>query len=102
VNTPVTVRRGWLLAIVGVCAGVVLAAGLIVRGVVTDDRTGTLCSIFLTQITESLEALGQPGSPGYAYYRTHPMERDQIVQRNLKLLGQLDDIPECTLVKEAN
>lgn len=100
-NRPVTVRRGLLLGLVGVCAGLVLAFSLILRSSLTDERAGTLCSIFITQITESLDALGTPGSPGYAYYQAHPMERDSIVDRNLALLEELDAFPNCSVVQEA-
>lgn len=96
----VRMRRGLILALVAVTAVVALIAGLMIRSWVTDRATTALCSTIRTQISRSLAAIDDPGTPGFSYYQTHPMERDAARRSSQTLLDELGRIPHCPILEE--
>lgn len=77
--------RGWkIIAAAALCGLFVMAAvwGNALRGQST-------CEVVKTQVSASIAAIGRPGSPGYAYYQAHPMERQAAIRSSEDLRDKL-------------
>lgn len=60
----------------------------------TDEQ---LCAVMYRLVARSGATIGKPGSPGYDYYRTHPMELALAREQNKRFLRELP----CTIdIKE--
>jgi hypothetical protein len=49
-----------------------------------------LCNVLYSLVARSGASVGQPGSPGYAYYHSHPTELKAARAQNQRFL---DDLP---------
>lgn len=47
------------------------------------------CEVVRDQVRQNLSAVGQPGTPGYAYYQEHPDELVTARQQSRTLLSKL-------------
>ena len=55
----------------------------------SSNERDQLCLVLSSLISRSGATLGQPGSPGYAYYRDHPVELSAARRQNAAYLTAL-------------
>jgi hypothetical protein len=78
-----------LLVIIGVLGIVLIAVAFTARQVYVDQTNTRLCNVLYTVIAQSGATVGEPGSPGYEYYRSHPVELETARRQNREFLEQL-------------
>lgn len=78
-----------LLALLGIAGILALAIAFGVRATLVDRDADQLCDVLYTLIAGSGASVGQPGSPGFAYYQQHPEELAQARAQNAAFLAEL-------------
>lgn len=77
--------RGWIAIALMVAAGLAVWSILLWRA----SSTQTVCVVLVQRIKAADEAIGKPGTPGYAYYHAHPEEIQASHAANKKTIDQL-------------
>jgi hypothetical protein len=90
-TSPVTTPRKRSVALIlsSVAAGISVFAALIAFNAQAKSERDQLCDVMYAFVTKSGAATGSPGSPGYAYYQTHPDELRAARKQNQELVGEL-------------
>ncbi len=61
--------------------------------IVTTARNDRLCAVLYSLVARSGATIGQPGTPGYAYYHAHPQELRVARKQNHDFLNALGCVP---------
>ncbi len=87
-------RSNLALVLSSVAAGLAVFSVLTVVWVLTTQRSERLCSVLYSLVARSGATIGKPGTPGYAYYHSHPAELRVAREQNQDFLDALG----CTLL----
>lgn len=92
--TGITPKTYWrVLFVVVLIAAVVWIVAVIYLANKARQERDRLCLVLYALINRSGEQIGRQGSPGYAYYRSHPKERALARAQNTKFLAALPCAP---------
>ncbi len=86
-------RNGVPLMVSSVAAGVAILAVAVAIWTATAQRNDKLCAVLYSLVARSGATIGQPGSPGYAYYHSHPAELAVAKKQNHDFLDALGCVP---------
>lgn len=74
---------------VAVLTGILVWGVIILRAHDSSSQVNRLCMVLKVQVIRQAVAIGKPGSPGYAYYRQNPKERQRAEAQSRRFLNVL-------------
>lgn len=88
--TTIPRRLYWWVLAVTIVAGVLLwVFALVYAANKASQERDRLCLVLYALINRSGNSIGKKGSPGYAYYRRHPVELEKAREQNVAFLAAL-------------